>query len=115
MLDEGLALALASGYTGGATGTYNPQYLLHLACRELGMSIEEAITATTWNAACSLRMSTVAGSIDPGKQADLNIIDVADYRDLAERPGHNDVLMVLRAGRPIYRRAGLLAFGPSGQ
>ena len=73
------------------------------------MTIEEAITAVTWNAACSLRMSTVAGSIDPGKQADVTILDVSDYRELAERPGHNDVYMVLRAGKPIYRRSGLAA------
>jgi imidazolonepropionase len=83
---------------------------LHLACRQLGMTIEEAITALTWNAACSLRMATVAGSLEPGKQADLVMIDAGDYRELADRPGHNDIHMVLRGGRPIYRRSGLLAF-----
>lgn len=109
LIDHGWALALASGYRGTRTGSYNPQHLLQLACSRLGMTIEEAITATTWNSACSLRMSTVAGSVEPGKQADVAIIDVKDYRDLAERHGHNDVYMMLRAGRPIYRRAGLLA------
>lgn len=109
LLDDGIAVALGSGYSGFGKGSYNPQYLLHLACTELGMSIEEAITAVTWNAACSLRMSTVAGSVDPGKQADLVMMDVGDYRDMAERPGHNDVYMVVRAGKPVYRRAGLLS------
>lgn len=110
LIDEGWAVALGSGYGGTRSGTFNPQYLLHLACQELGMTIEEAITATTWNSACSLRMSTVAGSVEPGKQADLAILDVRDYRDLAKRRGHNDVYLTLRGGRPLYRRAGLLPF-----
>jgi imidazolonepropionase len=110
LLDAGLPVALGSGYCGSGPGSYNPQFLLHLACRHLGMTIEEAITALTWNAACSLRMATVAGSLEPGKQADLVMIDAGDYRELPDRPGHNDIYMVLRGGRPIYRRSGLLAF-----
>lgn len=110
LIDEGWAIALGSGHQGAKWGSFNPQYLLYLACEQLGMSIEEAITATTWNSACSLRMSTVAGSVEPGKQADLAIIDVKDYRDLAQRPGHNDIYLTLRGGRPIYRRGGLLPY-----
>ena len=108
LLNEGCPVALASGYPGSGNVPCNPQYLLHLASSRLGMQTNEAITALTWNAACSLRMSSVAGSIEPGKQADLTIFDVRDYRDLALRPGCSDVHMVIRAGRPVYRRAGLL-------
>ena len=110
LIDEGAAIALGSGSGGVGSGLFSPQSLLHRACEELGMTIEEAITATTWNSACSLRMSTVAGSVEPGKQADLAIMDVSDYRDLAKRQGHNDVYKTLRGGRPLYRRAGLLLF-----
>ena len=110
LLDDGWAVALGTGYTGAGPGCFNPQHALHVACSRLGMSIEEAITAATWNAASSLRMSAVAGSIEPGRQADLAIVDLRDYRELAERPGHNDIYMVLRAGRPIFRRSGLLPF-----
>jgi imidazolonepropionase len=65
--------------------------------------------AATWNAACSLRMSHVTGSLEPGKTGDVSLMDVPDYRDLARRPGHSDVQVLLRAGQIVYKRGGLLA------
>ena len=52
-------------------------------------------------------MSHVTGSLEPGRAADLLIMDVPDYRELARRAGHNDVQLALRAGRVVYQRAGL--------
>jgi imidazolonepropionase len=108
LIDDGWALALSAGYRSGGPGSFNPQYVIHLACRELGMTLAEALNATTWNAACALRMAPVAGSLETGKQADLVVLDLADYRELSSRPGQNDVDTVLRAGRLVYRRNGIL-------
>jgi imidazolonepropionase len=105
-LDRGAALALASCYRPRTLSSFNPQYLLYLATRA-GFTPEEAITAATWNAACSLRISSAAGSLEPGKAADLLVMDVPDYRELARRPGHSDVQLAFRAGRAVYRRGGL--------
>ena len=107
-LDEGAALALASSYRTTGQASFNPQYLLHLAIERYGFSDEEAIVAATWNAACSLRMSHVSGSLEPGKSGDVLLMDVPDYRDLARRPGHCDVQLVLRAGQLIYKRGALI-------
>jgi imidazolonepropionase len=107
-LEEGAAFALASSYRTTGPGSFNSQYLLHLATERYGFSDEEAIVAATWNAACSLRMSHVAGSLEPGKTGDVLLMDVPDYRDLARRPGHSDVQAVLRAGQVIYQRGGLI-------
>lgn len=104
-IDSGGALALASGSAGRASVAFNPQYVLCLAGSRLGMTPEEAICAVTWNAACSLRMSHVTGSLEPGKYADVAILDVPDYRDLARRVGHSDVQLLLRAGQTVYRRS----------
>jgi imidazolonepropionase len=109
LVDAGAAVALGSGYGARGYATCNPQFLLHLAASRFGLTAEEAICATTWNAACSLRMSHVTGSLQPGKTADLVIVDVPDYRELARRAGHNDVQNVIAAGRVIYRRAGLIS------
>ena len=73
------------------------------------MTVQEAIVASTYNAACSLRMSHVTGSLEPGKAADLLVMDVTDYRDLVQRVGHNDVQMAIRAGHAVYRRGSLTA------
>lgn len=114
MIDEGAAVALGSGFTAGRDtpagryASFNPQFLLYLAMAHFDLTAEEAICATTWNAACSLRMSHVTGSLEPGKSADLLIMDAGDYRELARRAGHSDVLLAMRAGRVVYRRGPLI-------
>jgi imidazolonepropionase len=109
LITEGGALALASGYSTRGSATFNPQFLLFLATSRFGLTPEEAICATTWNAACSLRMSHSSGSLEAGRTAELLLMDVPDYHELPRRAGHNDVLLVMNAGRIIYRRAGLMA------
>jgi imidazolonepropionase len=47
------------------------------------MSPAEAITAATVNGAHSLRIANRKGSIEPGKDADLAVFDVKDYREIA--------------------------------
>jgi imidazolonepropionase len=106
-IEHGIPVALASGFRTGGPTVINPQHILHLAVERFGMSIEEAIVAATYNAACALRMSHVTGSLEPGKSADLLVMDVPDYRDLHARVGSNDVQLAMRAGNVVYRRAGL--------
>jgi imidazolonepropionase len=107
-IDEGAAFALASSYQTAGVGCFNPQHLLYLAKEQCGMTDEQAIVASTWNAACSLRMSHVTGSLEPGKAGDVLVMDVPDYRDLSRRPGHSDVQIALRGGQAVYRRGGLI-------
>lgn len=107
-IDDGTPLALASGYRDDMTASMNPQFLLYLASHAAGMSAEEAIMAATYNAACSLRLSHVTGSLIPGKSADLCVMDVDDYHELARRAGHHDVYLVMRAGKVVHRRSSLI-------
>lgn len=102
-IDEGASIALTSSYRAVDLSSLNMQYILHLAVHRLRLTAEEAIVATTWNAACSLRLSHVVGSLEPGKKADLLIMDVPDYRELARRAGHCDVDLVMREGQVVMR------------
>jgi imidazolonepropionase len=106
-IGEGAAIALTSSYRAREASSLNMQYLLHLAVHRLGLTPEEAIVATTWNPACSLRLSHVTGSLEPGKSADLLVMEVPDYRELARRAGHLDVSLVMRAGRVVLRSPAL--------
>lgn len=106
---DGVAPAISSGYSAGERSTLNPQLLLYLGCSRLGLTMEEAITAMTWNAACALRMSGSAGCIEPGRGADLAAFDVSDYRELARRAGNADVVFTMQAGRLTYLRGGAAA------
>ena len=106
-IDDGTPIALGSGYQHDRVTSMNPQFLLYLACQALEMTVEEAIVATTYNAACALRLSHVTGSLAPGKAADLCMVDMDNCCDLARRAGHHDICMVMRAGKVIYRRPNL--------
>ncbi len=106
-IDGGAAIALTSSYRTHDASSLNMQYLLHLAVHKLGLTPEEAIVATTWNPACSLRMSHITGSIEPGKRADLLVMEVPDYRELARRAGHLDVSLVMCEGRIVFRSPAL--------
>jgi imidazolonepropionase len=103
-LAGGVCLALSADYGSMEPGV-NPQLMMYLAVRRLGMTPEEAITALTWNAACSLRMSNFAGCIETGRPADLIAVDVGHYSEIARRAGSNDVSLVMRGGRIVYARA----------
>jgi imidazolonepropionase len=102
--EQGIPLALSSGYNTMEPASLNPQLMLHLATTRLGLTSEEAITALTWNAACSLRMSNMQGCLDIGRSADLIAVDAPNYAEMIRRVGNSDVELVLRAGRVIYQR-----------
>ena len=67
------------------------------------MTPAEALTAATINAAHSVRMAQRIGSIEKGKNADLLILEVSDYRFLGYRLGGNLVNTVLKNGKPVVR------------
>ena len=72
--------------------------MLSLACTHMKMTPAEAISAGTINGAWALRMATRKGSIEPGKDADLAIFDVADYREIAYWFGVNRCDMTIAGG-----------------
>jgi imidazolonepropionase len=103
LIESGAAIALASGFGLEDGPTYNMQMVLSLACSEMGMSPEEALSAATINAAHALGCGAECGSLEPGKRADVIILNVEDYRDLTDRFGINHVHMVFKNGTVIYQ------------
>jgi imidazolonepropionase len=83
LIDGGAAVALATDYNPGSSPTASMPFVLSLACTHLKMSPAEAITAATINGAWALRVQERKGSIEPGKDADLAVFDVEDYREIA--------------------------------
>ena len=104
LLDRDAAVAISMGAPTEVNATRNMQHAIYKACRDWKMTVEEAISAATFNAACALRASHLTGSIEPGKSADIVILDVPDYRELARRPGISSVEFAMRAGQVVYRR-----------
>ena len=83
LIEAGVAVALATDYNPGSSPTASMPFVLSLACTHLKMSPAEAIAAATINGAWALRLQERKGSIEPGKDADLAVFDVADYREIA--------------------------------
>ncbi len=91
MIDRGLIVALATDCNPGSCYTPNMQTILSLACMNMGMSIEEALTAATLHGAYALKSEDDCGSIEIGKSADFNILDTTSYSDMVYHFGVNHI------------------------
>jgi imidazolonepropionase len=105
LIDTGAAVALGTGYNRMTAPGSNMQFAVFLAFQKLKMSVAEAITAATINAAHVLRIANRAGSIEPGKYADLIMLNTPDYRALACEFGVNLVSMTMKRGNVVYSSA----------
>ena len=101
ILAAGGALALATDLNPGTTWCESMQMVIALACRYMGLTQAQAIVAATLNAACAVGRGQEIGSLAPGYQADLLILDVDDYRQLGYRYGTNLVNTVIKHGKVL--------------
>lgn len=77
-----------------------------LACRYMKLTPAQAIAASTINSAHAIRRSDTIGSIEVGKQADMLILSVDDYRQMGYRYGSNLVRQIIKHGRTYSVDAG---------
>ncbi len=104
LIEAGAAVALATDFNPGTSPTLNMQFVLSLACSAMRMTPAEAITAATLNGAYALRRARRLGSIEPGKQADLVLMDVDDYREIPYYFAWNHCAMTVKRGRIVFSR-----------
>jgi imidazolonepropionase len=100
ILEAGGLLALATDLNPGTAWCENMQFAIALACRYMKLTPAQAIAAATINSAAAVNMADVVGSIEVGKQADLLVLKVPDYRHLGYRFGTNLVDTVFKKGHP---------------
>jgi len=105
LIDAGAVVAVATDYNPGTSPTLSMPMILSLACTQLRMTPAEAIVAATINAAYSLRRDRQIGSLEAGKQADIAVFDVEDYREIPYYFGVNKCWMTLKKGQPIFQKA----------
>jgi imidazolonepropionase len=82
LIDSGVAVALATDYNPGSSPTLSMPMAMSLACTQMKMSPAEAVAAATINGAWALRLADRKGSVEAGKDADLALFDVRDYREI---------------------------------
>lgn len=102
MIDQGLALALASDFNPGSTPSGNMNFVVSTACIKMRMTPEEAINAATLNGAYAMGISATHGSITKGKFANLMITkDIPSYHFIPYAFGSNLIEKIMIKGQFI--------------
>ncbi len=99
ILEANGLLAIATDLNPGTAWCESMQFAIALACRYMKLTPAQAIAAATINAAAAIGRADRIGSIEPGKQADLLLLSVSDYRHLGYRFGTNLVHAVIKHGQ----------------
>jgi imidazolonepropionase len=101
MIDAGAAVALTTDINPGSSPCPSMPLAMAIACRYQKLTPAEALVASTINAAHAIGLGDRLGSLEPGKQADLLVVDAADYRHLAYQFGGNLVVHVVKHGKVV--------------
>ena len=107
LVDAGVAVAIASDANPAGGLSPSLPFAMTLGCFGMGLSLEEAIVATTLNAACSVGEQARAGSLEIGKRADLVLLRSARLLDLL-RVGVPAIRAVVKNGRIVARDGRIL-------
>jgi imidazolonepropionase len=103
LVDAGVPVVVATDFNPGTCPMGSTGTALAFACLTAGLTVDEAITATTLNAAHSLGRAATIGSLEPGKRADVAIHAVPNRYHLAYRVGVSRVSTVIAAGKVVRR------------
>ncbi|HEV7570945.1 MAG TPA: imidazolonepropionase [Thermoanaerobaculia bacterium] len=98
LIDAGSIVSLSTDCNPGTSMTESMPMVMQLATLQMKMTVEESLTAATLNGAASLQIAHETGSIEPGKRADLVLLDAPNYLHLVYHFGVNLVTRTMRDG-----------------
>jgi imidazolonepropionase len=101
MIEAGVPVFLATDCNPGTSFSESMLTTMTLGCLLMEMSVEEALAAATLNGAHSLGMASEVGTLQPGRLADLVILDVPHYAHTVYHYGVNHVSSVVKRGRVV--------------
>lgn len=108
MVDSGVPVAISTDFNPGSSPTISLPFIQNLACMNMGMTMEEVLCATTINAAHAIKRADEVGTLEKGKQADVLILDVPNYKQLQYFYGMNHTDTVIKAGDVVVKGGSLL-------
>lgn len=101
-IEAGCQIALSTDFNPGSSATQNIQLIWTIAALKMGLLPDEMLWATTLTPAKSLQLEQDIGSIEPGKKADLVLMDIPNLNYLAYHYGVNHTHMTIKNGRVVY-------------
>jgi len=103
LLDNGAPVALGSGIGPAEDSTASMQTVIQHACDHCGMSLHEAISGATINAARALGAGSLTGSLEGGKLADMILLNASDYREVRFLGGTNLTHLMIKRGVVLFK------------
>ena len=102
LINAGVEIALATDYNPGSCHIQSMPFIISLACIYLGMSVEEALLAATFNSAKTLQLEKEVGSIELGKKADLIIWDLEKLIEIPYNVTDVPLNKVMKDGKFVF-------------
>ena len=102
-VDLGVPVALASDFNQGTCPILSLPVIIGLACLRFGLTPAESLVAATINAAHAVGLGDEVGSLEPGKRADLLILDAPSHRYLPYFFARNLVQAVVKDGSVVVK------------
>ena len=97
-------IALSTDCNPGSSPAVSLLLMLNMACTLFRLTPEEALAGITRNGARALGLQDRIGTLEPGKDADFVIWDIAEPAELTYRIGANPLKNVVRQGNLIRTR-----------
>ena len=101
MLDMGLTVALGTDYNPGTAMSPSMPLVISFAVVRLKMDIVNALYGATLNAAKAIGMEKEVGSLEVGKRANINVLDIQNYEEIPYRIAENYVEIVISNGEVL--------------
>jgi imidazolonepropionase len=102
MIDAGCAVALATDFNPGSCFCESIPLIAALAALYMNLTPEEIVTALTINGAAALGRADTIGSLDPGKQGDVVILEHPSHRFIPYHIGVSTVEKVIKNGNLVF-------------
>jgi imidazolonepropionase len=101
LINAEVIIALATDYNPGSCPFQSMPFIIVLACIYMGMSVEDALMAATYNSASTLSLENDIGSIEIGKKADLVIWDLKKLIEIPYNVTDVPIMKVMKSGKFI--------------
>jgi imidazolonepropionase len=105
MLQAGMQVAIATDFNPGSNCSQNLLLTATLACLQLRLLPSEAWRGLTQSAAAAIHRQDRLGSLEIGKQADLNLFEAPDIDYLFYHYGSNHLRTVFKKGKIALQRS----------
>ena len=104
-IDRGIPVAIGTDFNPGTSPIASLPLAMTVACVELGLSPDEALSAVTINAARAVGLEDEIGSLEPDKAADIVIWRVPTSMQIPYWPAADLIRTVIKRGRVVLDRS----------